>query len=301
MPGAAFGMHRHTLKLSRASTSDHIFPSLYLTPFSVGQGHYHYPGTECGSCSPGGPHSHGAPQLFFLLLFLLFPLLLLPYNSARIKQPSVLLEGKPPWLRYKQIVNLSCVCAPGGKCVSKDSCTTSYLTKERLWGWGETSISVVSSISLPLLQDMKVENWHITRTTGPLVKWASHVALQPLELVCRRNVECLELQTKAALKSCKQSLVGHSGGRLEESGGPNYKVLEDSNDSNLNSARGHLCDILTKNPTSSCVLRRGVKRNTGVRVRCVLRPGSMKRTTHTSHSSHSETAKRGAERRKGAV
>lgn len=96
MPGAAFGMHRHTLKLSRASTSDHIFPSLYLTPFSVGQGHYHYPGTECGSCSPGGPHSHGAPQLFFLLLFLLFPLLLLPYNSARIKQPSVLLEGKPP-------------------------------------------------------------------------------------------------------------------------------------------------------------------------------------------------------------
>lgn len=82
-------------------------------------------------------------------------------------------------------------------------------------------------------------------------------------------MECLELQTKAALKSCKQSLVGYSGGRLEDGGGPNYEVLEEYNDSKLNSARGHLYDILIKNPTSSCVLRRGVKQNTGVKVRSV--------------------------------
>lgn len=56
---------------------------------------------------------------------------------------------------------------------------------------------------------------------------------------------------------------------MEDSGGPNYEVLEEYNDSNLNSARGHLCDILIKNPTSSCVLRRGVKQNAAVKVRFV--------------------------------
>lgn len=138
----------------------------------MGQDHHYYPGTECGICSPGGPHSQGAPQPFFLLLFLptlsSFPCFS-PIQQCKL-QKALCPVRRQGLLITSANKSLTChVCMLLRVSVFSRTVALHHTPPRKDYKRGITNISVVNSISLPLLQDKKVKNWHITRATVLLV------------------------------------------------------------------------------------------------------------------------------------
>lgn len=141
MPGAAFRMHRHTLKLSRASTSEQPlgpFSQLCTSSPSLWAKGIIITPTQCVVAVALGVHTITEHHRSSPFCSSSLPL---PHSPASPMKPCKLQTALCPVRRQgplitptKQIVNMSCVYAPEGKRASKNSCTTSYHTKEILEG-----------------------------------------------------------------------------------------------------------------------------------------------------------------------